>query len=237
METKDFIKEVLEINFVNFNIFQEALTHRSYVNENKDSSIAHNERLEFLGDAVLELVTTKYLFLNYPDFNEGTLTSIRAALVKTESLAFEAAQIELGNHILMSKGEEATGGRDRPYILANTMEALIGATYLDLGFEACEAFILKRICYKTEEIVSKRLDLDSKSKIQEIIQEKVKITPVYKLIESTGPDHNKLFVMGLYIEETLLTKGEGKSKQEAEQDAALKALNSWEELYLKYFKK
>lgn len=217
--------------------FIEALTHRSYLNETKNYSQSHNERLEFLGDAVLELVVTRYLFHNYPEFNEGTLTSFRAALVKTESLALEAKKLEIGELILMSKGEEATGGRSRPYILANTMEAIIGAIYLSFGFEEVEKFIVENICYKTSKIVSERSDLDAKSKLQELSQERVKITPAYKLIEANGPDHNKNFVMGVYIGELLFGTGSGKSKQEAEQGAALEAIKDWEELELKYFKK
>lgn len=232
----DLIEKTLNLKASNIEIFTEALTHRSYINEVKDPALKHNERLEFLGDAVLELAVTKYLFANYPDQNEGTLTSFRAALVKTESLAFEAKKLNLGEYILMSKGEEATGGRLRPYILANTMESIIGAIYLTYGFEEAEKFILEKICYKIESIVAERSDLDAKSRLQELAQERVKITPVYKLISATGPDHNKSFQMGIFIGENLFGTGEGKSKQEAEQAAALEAMKSWEELETKYYK-
>lgn len=232
----DLVEKILKLKTPSNEIFTEALTHRSYINEVKDLSITHNERLEFLGDAVLELAVTKYLYDNYPDQNEGTLTSFRAALVKTESLALEAKKLQLGDYILMSKGEEATGGRLRPYILANTMEAVIGAIYLTLGFEEAEKFILEKICYKIEAIVAERSDLDAKSRLQELAQEKVKVTPAYKLITASGPDHNKVFQMGVYIGETLFGTGEGKSKQEAEQAAAVQAMNSWDELESKYNK-
>ncbi len=232
----DLINNKLKLNTSSLETFTEALTHRSYINEVKDLDLKHNERLEFLGDAVLELAVTKYLFNNYPDQNEGTLTSFRAALVKTESLALEAKKLDLGEYILMSKGEEATGGRQRPYILANTMEAIIGAIYMTLGFEEAEKFILEKICYKIETIVAERSDLDAKSRLQELAQEKVKITPVYKLISATGPDHNKSFQMGIFIGENLFGQGEGKSKQEAEQAAALEAIRAWEELEAKYYK-
>lgn len=232
----EFIEKVLNLKTTEVETFVEALTHRSYINEVKDPNLKHNERLEFLGDAVLELSVTKYLFNNYPEYNEGTLTSFRAALVKTESLALEAKKLDLGEYILMSKGEEATGGRQRPYILANTMEATIGAIYLTLGFEEADKFIVEKICYKIESIIAERSDLDPKSKLQELSQERVKVTPTYKLISSIGPDHNKIFEMGVYINEFLFGKGEGKSKQEAEQAAALEAINNWKDLELKYYK-
>lgn len=234
---EEFIGKILLLKSDGSEIFTEALTHRSYINEVKDPTLKHNERLEFLGDAVLELSVTKYLFVNYPEYNEGTLTSFRAALVKTESLAFEAKKLNLGDYILMSKGEEATGGRLRPYILANTMEAIIGAIYLTHGFDQANKFIEDKICYKISEIIAQRSDLDAKSRLQELSQEKVKFTPNYKLITSSGPDHNKVFQMGVYIEENLFGIGEGRSKQEAEQAAALEAIKQWEELESKYYKK
>lgn len=236
-EIENFIKNILGFKSAKVEYFIEALTHRSYINEVKETTQNHNERMEFLGDAVLELAVTKYLFDNYPSHNEGALTSFRAALVKTESLAEEAKHLNLGQYILMSKGEEATGGRNRPYILANTMEAIIGAIYLSNGLEAAESFIIEKICYKTESIIADRLDLDAKSKLQELSQEKARITPVYKLISAEGPDHNKTFEMGVYIGDSLFGQGIGKSKQEAEQAAAFEALNDWDKLFDKYFKK
>jgi len=218
------IEKLIGFSFINKELLIEALTHKSYLNENRSISSKNNERLEFLGDAVLELSVTRYLFVIYPEFMEGDLTSFRAALVKTESLAEEAFRLRLGDFIFMSKGEESTGGRTRQYILANTVEAIIGAIYLDQGYELADKFILEHICYKAEKIISERSDIDSKSKLQEIVQEKLRITPTYELISAIGPDHNKIFEMGVYTGDNLITTGKGKSKQEAEQDAAKKAL-------------
>lgn len=225
----------LGISFNNLAYLHEALTHRSYVNENKAQGLQHNERLEFLGDAVLELATTEYLFTKYADYKEGALTSFRAALVKTESLAEEAIRLGIGEYILMSKGEEATGGRSRIYILANTMEAIIGAIYLDSGYATAEAFITKNISYKSDAIVNERLDIDAKSKLQELAQEITRITPSYVFVGSEGPDHNKTFEMAVYIGDHEFGRGKGKSKQEAEQQAASLGIENWDELSSKYF--
>ncbi|BCX13870.1 MAG: ribonuclease 3 [Candidatus Dojkabacteria bacterium] len=226
--------EKLEINPKTEDLFHTALVHKSIINE-ANNNFESNERLEFLGDAVLELVTTEFLYLNYPSYPEGDLTSFRAALVKTESLAEEAKRLGIGKFIYMSNGEEATGGRERPYILANTLEAVIGALYLDQGYKACQTFIIKNICYKIEKIINKRLDIDSKSKLQELSQEVTKITPTYELVSASGPDHNKVFEMAVKIGDYIFATGKGKSKQEAEQDAATKALNNWDDLYKKFF--
>lgn len=233
------LEQKIKIIFKNKKLLTEALTHRSYLNENGNSKNIHNhnERLEFLGDAVLELVVTEFLYDRYKDFSEGTLTSLRSALVKTESLAFEASRINLGEHIFMSKGEEQTGGRTRPYILANSLEALIGAIYLDRGYQEAFEFIKRYICYKIEDIIKQRLDIDSKTKFQEIAQESTKITPFYDLLNSSGPDHNKTFEMGVYLNNFLFGKGYGKSKQEAEQNAATEALKNWEKLFPEFKKK
>lgn len=218
-------------------LLKEALTHRSYINELKTTEISHNERLEFMGDAVLELVVTEFLFNKYEDMPEGVLTSYRAALVKTESLAVESRRLELGQYIFMSKGEEQTGGRDRTYILANTFEAIIGAIFLSTGYQDCKKFIEENICYKIESIVENRSDIDAKSKLQEISQEFTKITPIYELSGSNGPDHDKIFEMKVNIGDYEFGKGEGKSKQEAQQNAAEEALKNWNILYRKYFAK
>lgn len=218
-------------------LLTEALTHRSYINELKSSDIKHNERLEFIGDAVLELVVTDFLFKKYPEHTEGVLTSYRAALVKTESLAEEARRLKIGEYILMSKGEEQTGGRDRTYILANTVEAIIGALYLSKGYDACKSFIEENICYKIDTIAENRSDIDAKSKLQEVSQEATKITPIYELSSSAGPDHDKVFKMKVIIGEHEFGSGEGRSKQEAQQRAAEEALSNWENLYTKYFAK
>ncbi|MEO6728536.1 MAG: ribonuclease III [Candidatus Dojkabacteria bacterium] len=222
---------------VDTDLLKVALTHRSYINEVKNRALEHNERLEFLGDAVLELAVTEYLFGTHKDLNEGILTSFRAALVKTESLAEEAKRLGVGEFIFMSKGEEQSGGRDRQYILANTMEAIVGSIHLSLGYKAAEEFILKNICYKLPKIIEGRSDIDSKSRLQEVAQETAKFTPRYELVTAVGPDHNKIFEMSVFIDTYNFGVGKGKSKQEAEQNAALDALNNWDKLAKKYFKK
>lgn len=219
--------ELIGINFKDELIIKEALTHRSFLNEAKTKNLKNNERMEFLGDAVLEMIVTVFLLNKFSEFPEGELTSLRASLVRTESLADEAKRLELGNFIFMSKGEESTGGRNRPYILANAFEALIGAIYLDQGYNIVQDFIIKNVCYKIDNIVESEGYIDSKSKLQEISQETLKITPTYKLLGSSGPDHNKTFDMGVYVGEDLYGKGQGKSKQEAEQNAASNALKLW----------
>jgi ribonuclease-3 len=207
-------------------LLDRALVHRSYLNENNsDQSVRNNERLEFLGDAVLELIVTEYLFDNYPSRPEGELTSFRAAVVRTESLAETAMQLQLGDFIKMSKGEEATGGRTRPYILANTFEALLGALYLDSNFKVCREFVTKKLLPKLEKIIELRLDIDPKSKLQEITQERYKFTPIYEVIKQEGPDHERVFTVQVIVNDNVFGTGAGKSKQEAEQRAAEHALD------------
>lgn len=236
-ETKKIIQfsNQIGVNVSDPLLVKEALTHRSFLNEANDKSINHNERLEFLGDAVLELSVTEYLFKNYPNYEEGLLTSFRAAIVKTESLSDEAQRLNIGEYIYMSKGEEATGGRKRQYILANTFEALLGAIYLDQGYKAVNKFIIKNVCYKLKDVIENRLDIDAKSKFQEIAQEDTKITPQYILKNADGPDHDKVFEMAVVLEQFELATGKGKSKQEAEQAAAQAALDDWKNLRNKYF--
>jgi len=212
------IEEKIKIEFENKDLLKEALTHRSKLSE--DKHIHHNERLEFLGDAVLEIVVTEYLFLTFPDYDEGLLTSFRAATVKTESLAETAVELNLGESILMSKSEETTGGRTRPYILANTVEAIIGAIYLDQGMTKSKEFIDNFIIKKIKNIIDNRLDVDAKSKFQEYIQETMKMTPHYKVVREVGPDHDKIFHVTAMVGTKKYKTGEGKSKQAAEQEAA-----------------
>jgi ribonuclease-3 len=231
------IQDSLSIHFTDLSLLRTSLIHRSYINEIEEDGISNNERLEFLGDAVLELIITEYLFAKYPDRPEGELTSFRAATVKTTSLAETAEALQLGNFIYMSKGEEATGGRARPYILANTFEALLGAIYLDQGVEVARNFITTHLIPKIDLIVQERLDIDSKSKLQEICQEKFNITPSYELISSSGPDHAKIFIMGLKIDRHIVAQGQGRNKQEAEQNAAEKAIQEWESILKEYFNK
>lgn len=222
---------------VDSELLKKALTHRSFLNEIKDRTLEHNERLEFLGDAVLELVVTEYLFVNYTNLNEGVLTSFRAALVKTESLAEEAKRLGIGEYVFMSRGEEQSGGRSRQYILANTMEAIFGAVYLSVGYLDTKKFIEDNLCYKLASIIEGRTDIDPKSRLQELSQEAVKVTPAYALVSATGPDHNKTFEMAVKIGDFEFGTGKGKSKQEAEQNAARTALNNWDELIKKNYGK
>lgn len=214
------LESKLGYEFQNKQTLETALTHRSFLNEARLAGQSHNERLEFLGDAVLELVITEHLFLMYPDRPEGDLTSFRAAVVRTESLAETANSLGLGEYVFMSRGEEATGGRTRPYILANTVEALIGAIYLDGGYTAAQKFIADKLIPKLPEIISKRLDIDPKSKLQEMAQEMFKFTPTYEVVSEVGPDHDRTFSVKVIISGKEYGVGSGKSKQEAEQNAA-----------------
>ncbi len=214
----------LGITFNDYSFFEEALTHRSYLNEHKDAR-SHNERLEFLGDAVLELAVTHFLFTKYPRKPEGDLTSFRAALVNTVSLAESAELIGLNDMLFLSKGESKDTGRARQIILANAFEALLGAIYLDQGYAAAEAFIAKHLYPKIEPVVSSRTWQDAKSKFQELAQEKKGKTPGYKTLSEVGPDHDKVFRVGVFVGDEHIAEGEGHSKQEAEQSAAQAAID------------
>ncbi len=213
----------INLNFKNKNLLKQAFTHRSYINENPEAG-EHNERLEFLGDAVLELVITKHLFDKYSDKTEGELTSYRSGLVNTNALSDAASRLGMNDFLLLSKGESKDTGRARQYILANTFEALIGAIYIDSGYDAAYNFIAENIFSFVENVVLKKLWKDAKSLLQEKSQDIEGITPHYKLIKEYGPDHLKRFIVGIYIGEELIGEGEGLSKQEAEQSAALNGL-------------
>ena len=223
----DFSKfeKKIGITFKNKDLLKQAFIHRSYINEHKNLNMEHNERLEFLGDAVLELVITDHLFKKYPQKPEGDLTSYRAALVNTVTLSHLSTKLSMNDYVLLSRGESKDTGRARQYILANVVEALIGAIYLDQGYESAVFFISQQFFPLTDEIVEKGLWQDSKSRFQEIAQERAGITPSYITLKEKGPDHNKFFVVGVYLEEAHISSGEGKSKQEAEQDAAKNALD------------
>ena len=214
------------ITFKEKRLLEMAFTHRSFLNENRMPGREHNERLEFLGDAVLELVVTEFLYAKYPDKPEGELTSFRAALVNTLSIAEAATTLHMNDFLLLSRGESKDTGRARQIILANAFEALIGAIYLDQGYEPARDFIATNIFHKTDEVVEKKLWQDAKSRFQEVAQELSGITPVYNLVDQSGPDHDKKFIVGAYIGKERIALGEGKSKQEAEQDAAKKALET-----------
>jgi len=223
---KDFgsFEERSGFTFINKQLLMQAFTHRSYINEHPKDGLEHNERLEFLGDAVLELVTTEFLYAKYPENPEGELTAFRAALVNTQSIASVATELGMNEFLLLSKGESKDEGRARLYILANTFEAFIGALYLDQGYDAAKKFIDTFLLPRADEIVEKRLWQDAKSRFQELAQEKTSITPTYELLNETGPDHDKQFVAGVFLGEEKVAKGTGRSKQEAEQSAAENAL-------------
>lgn len=222
----DFSKfeEATGIVFKNKNLLREAFTHRSFLNESKEKGLAHNERLEFLGDAVLELAATDYLFRKYPGETEGDLTAYRSGLVNANTLSDVALKLSLGDYLLLSKGEAKDKGKARQYILANTIEAVLGAIYLDQGYVAAEAFITAHILPLVDEIVGKGLWQDAKSSFQEKAQDVYGITPVYKVREELGPDHDKQFRVGVYLGNEMIADGIGRSKQEAEQAAAKKGL-------------
>ena len=218
------LESKIKIKFKNKDLLRQALVHRSYLNENPEFELPHNERLEFLGDAVLELVVTDYLFKNL-DKKEGEMTALRAALVNTKMLAHVGRDIEIEDSIMLSQGEDKDKGRSRDSILANTIEAIIGALYMDQGYEASEKFISDNILSELPRVLKENLFIDAKSHFQELAQEKFSKTPHYSVLESSGPDHKKSFVVGVYIGEDLIAKGEGRSKQEAEQEAARSALD------------
>jgi ribonuclease III len=226
MKEKNFeeFEQIIGVNFNDKDILKQSLTHRSYINENRNLKNGHNERLEFLGDAVLELVITDYLYQEYPEKNEGDLTSIRSALVNAQTCAEVAKNININDFLLLSRGEAKDTGRARQYILANALEAVIGAIYLDLGYNKAKDFILKFITPMTDKIIEDELWIDAKSKFQEKAQDKVGITPSYKTIKETGPDHDKKFTVGVFLGDQKVAEGDGDSKQDAEQSAARHAL-------------
>ncbi len=214
----------ININFHDKGLLEQAFVHRSYINENKSSGLQHNERLEFLGDAVLELVITDFLYKQYPEKDEGSLTAYRSALVNADTCAGIARNIGMEQYLLLSKGESKDTGRARQYILANALEALIGAVYLDQGYETAKNFIETHFTPLIESIVSEKSFIDAKSLFQEKAQEFDGITPSYKTIRESGPDHGKVFTVGVYVGKDKVAEGEGQSKQDAEQSAAREAL-------------
>lgn len=223
---KDFSKleQKLKLQFQNKDLLTQAFCHRSYLNENPDFKLDHNERLEFLGDAVLELVVTQYLYEHYPEKSEGELTNWRAALVNSNILAEVSLELGFNDFLLLSRGEERETGKARRYILADTFEAFIGALFLDQGIEACRQFIEKHLVVKLSQIIEQGLFKDPKSLFQERAQEKSRITPTYRILKEWGPDHDKHFVVGVFLNKELVAEGQGSSKQEAEEQAASKAL-------------
>jgi len=224
MKDIELFEKQTGITFKDKDLLKQAFTHRSYLNENPETNVQHNERLEFLGDAVLELVVTESLYKNYKDKSEGELTTWRAALVNAKMLAVVAKDLELGNYLLLSRGETRETGKARDYILANTMEAFLGALYLDQGLKICHKVIEKYVLNKLPYVLEKKLFEDAKSTFQELSQEKTGITPNYQVVREWGKDHEKHFLVGVHIGKDLIAEGEGTSKQEAEQAAARTAL-------------
>lgn len=223
MKLEEF-KQHNKIQFKNENLLEQAFIHRSYINENPRSGLEHNERLEFLGDAVLELIVTEYLYEKYPNHNEGDLTAYRSALVNAVTLGEVADSLSFNDMLKLSKGEAKDISRARSSILADAYEAFIGALYLDQGYNIVKEFIARTLLIKTEDIIRKGLYKDAKSFIQEKSQELYGVTPAYKVLHEEGPDHDKIFCVGVYFNDELIAEGEGKSKQEAETSAAKNAL-------------
>jgi len=222
--TNDHLEKSLGITFGNKALLKEALTHRSYLNEHPQWGFSHNERLEYLGDAALELAVSEELFKRFPQFPEGELTAVRAALVNYQILAKVAQELGLQDHLKLSKGESRDTGRAREVILANAIEAVIGAMYLDQGLSAVTALVNKYLLVHVDDIVHTKSYKDPKSLLQEIIQEKLKLTPNYQVTEEEGPAHNRIFTVGVYFGTKKIAEGTGPSKQEAEVEAAKKAL-------------
>lgn len=219
-------EESIGISFEDSTLLRQAFTHRSYLNEHRGEAMGHNERLEFLGDAVLELISTHFLYEKFPDHDEGELTAYRAALVNAVTCAEVANELNMNDYLLLSRGEAKDEGRARAVLLANAFEALVGAIYLDQGYDAAKHFIEKHLFPKIDEIVKKKLWRDAKSAFQEKAQDAEGATPRYAVIRESGPDHDKQFVVGVYVKEALVAQGNGKSKQEAEQEAARAALEA-----------
>jgi len=225
------LEKCLDLKFKNQDFLKLALVHRSYLNENPNFKLGHNERLEFLGDAVLELCITEALYGQYPNSAEGEMTNWRSALVNSNMLAVIAEEFKLADFIFLSRGEARDQNKKaRQYILANAFEALIGAVYLDQGIRAVSKFIKKNILNRLPNIIEHKLYLDAKTRFQEAAQEYAGITPMYKVSRESGPDHAKLFLMGVYLGDDLVAQGSGYSKQEAQTEAAAQGLKAkgWE---------
>ncbi|MDH4358554.1 MAG: ribonuclease III [Candidatus Berkelbacteria bacterium] len=217
------LMEKLNLEFKNPDLFRNAFVHRSYLNENKDFNLENNERLEFLGDAVLELVVTEHLYEKFK-MPEGKLTALRSALVRGKNLSYIARKLRLLDHIYLSAGEKAGSDKAKDLILANCLEAVIGAIYLDLGYEQTKKFIENSLLPTLDKIIDEKLYLDAKSEFQEKVQEEMKVTPFYKVHQEQGPDHNKSFTSGVYVNDELVATGDGASKSESEERAARAAL-------------
>lgn len=221
-------ESTINYKFLNQDLLTQVFVHRSYLNENPSFKFDHNERMEFLGDAVLELVVTEHLYKTMPN-PEGELTNLRSALVRGKMLSDVAQSLNLNDYLMLSKGEAKSEGKARQIILANTFEALVGAIYLDQGYEVSKTFIETFLIKKLEEIIDQKLYLDPKSHLQEIAQANLGITPTYKVVSESGPDHNKVFVVSCNLNDRQIGQGEGSSKQAAESSAAISALETLEQ--------
>ena len=226
MKKFEEFEKIIKIKFKDQKLLKQAFIHRSYLNENPSKEIGHNERLEFLGDAVLELATTEYLYKKYPDKTEGDMTGFRASLVNAIMLSETANEIGMSDFLLLSKGEAKDEGKARQFIMANTFEALVGAIYLDGGFKKASIFLNAVLFPKLEKIIEEKLWIDAKSLFQEKAQDALGVTPTYRLIREWGPDHAKTFVVGVYLDNEMIAEGSGFSKQEAEQRAAREGLKA-----------
>lgn len=225
MKAEELSKKI-DIDFKNKDLLEQVLVHKSYLNENRESTLENNERLEFLGDAVLELIVTRYLYQHF-DKPEGELTNLRSALVRGKMLANLAKKFEIGKLLYLSRGEDKSGGRENELLLANAFEALIGAIYLDQGYKTAEKFIEKHLISNLSEIIEKKLHVDPKSNIQELAQDEAGITPTYEVLKESGPDHAKHFRIGIFLGDKKIGEGEGSSKQSAQTRAAEDALEKW----------
>lgn len=214
------LEKILGVKFEDLQLLEKSLTHRSYLNENKDRQRESNERLEFLGDSILSFIISDWLFQEHPEYPEGTLTNIRSNLVKTKTLAQMAQKLKIGDYLFLSKGEEDSGGRNNLSLLADALEAVIGAIYRDQGYDRVKKFILHHFKPRLKKLLASGKFKDYKSLLQEQLQAEKKRAPVYKTLEEEGPDHNKTFTVGVFDEDKLLAKGKGKSKQSAEAVAA-----------------
>lgn len=217
------LQKQIGVKFKTTALYEQAFTHRSYLNEHHDIP-GHNERLEFLGDAVVELLVTQFLYEKFPDKPEGELTNLRAALVRRNTLSEVGKELHFEDYLRMSKGEARNEGKAKAMIISNAAEAFVGALFLDLGLKAVEKFVDKFLLPRLEDIIAGETHIDAKSKFQEIIQERNGTTPHYKTEEVSGPDHDRNFIVGVYVDDKLIAKGAGKSKREAETNAAAKAL-------------
>jgi ribonuclease-3 len=231
MEKYITFAEKFNITFENKRLLQQAFIHRSYINEHKNTDLEHNERLEFLGDAVLELVVTDFLFEKYSNIAEGRLTAYRSALVRTESISAAARSMGMNDLLMLSKGEARDEGKARDYILANTFEAFVGSVYVDQGYDIARGVIKETLFDQIDTVIKEGTWRDAKSYVQEKAQEIYSETPRYELVSSEGPDHDKHFVMSIYFGDKEIAEGAGNSKQKAQQDAAQKAIQSedWED--------